>query len=220
MLEFHHTYALIANGKIHSYEKILPLVQRHQCVIAVDGGAHHCYQMNITPDLIIGDFDSISNEILHHYANVPTRRFNSEKDETDLELALQSIYTPEVEKVTLFAATENRTDHALANLHLIRRYPMKACIETESEHLFVINGPVEIACTPGQTISFIHLGTAALGVTSSGLKWEMHNATFSKYYFSLSNICLSNSIRLTLTSGDLLCCLQKLENNSNLVYPF
>jgi thiamine pyrophosphokinase len=219
MLEFHHTYALVANGKINCYKKILPLIQQHECIIAVDGGTHHCHQMNITPDMIIGDLDSTSPEMLRHYANVPVRRFNSEKDETDLELALQSIYTPEAEKITIFAALEKRTDHTLANLHLIRRYPMKVFIETESERLFVVNGPLEIPCTPGQTVSFIHLGTPATGVTSSGLKWEMQNATFSKYYFSLANICLSHSIRLTLTSGDLLCCLQKLENNSELMYP-
>src|SRR5262249_2519045 len=155
-----------------NYDKIAPLVRQHECIIAVDGGLHHCHEMYITPDMIIGDLDSTDPEILRYYSHVPIRRFHCDKDETDLELALQCVYTPEVEKITVFGGLENRCDHTIANLHVIRRYPLKVFLETETEVLFAINGTVDIPCTPGQTISFFHVGTPPTGVTSQGLKWE------------------------------------------------
>lgn len=209
MNEFNHTYALIANGAIENYSVIAELIRKHACVIAVDGGLVHCDRMGIVPDMIIGDLDSVEPELLSKYSTVAIRNFPIDKDETDLELALQSVFTPTVEKITLFGALAKRSDHALSNLHLIRRYPQKVYIETENELIFAFDGPIVIPCHKGQTISFIQLGDPVSGVTSKGLKWEMNNATFNKYFFSISNICLKNPVEITLSCGDLLCCLQK-----------
>jgi thiamine pyrophosphokinase len=211
------TFALIANGNIQQYETMIPLIKGHSCIIAVDGGIQHCHQMNLTPDMIIGDLDSAREDVLKQYLDVPIRKFPTHKDKTDLELALELIYKPEVEKITLFGALGKRTDHTLSNLHLIRRYPFKVFIESEIEVLFAFEGKIEIPCTPGQTISFIHLGNNTKGVTSKGLKWEMENQNFNKNNFSISNVCLTSFITISIKEGDLLCCLQKLENNSALV---
>src|SRR5262245_32834425 len=120
--DFHHTYALIGNGKIQDHPALIPSIKSHFCVIAVDGGLIHCDKMSIIPDMILGDLDSSPPEILQKYTEVPYRRFPIDKNETDMELAVQSIFTPEVEKITLFGALGKRSDHSLANLHLIRRY--------------------------------------------------------------------------------------------------
>jgi thiamine pyrophosphokinase len=208
-LTLEHTVAIIANGCIHDYQVIAPLIQTHMEIIAVDGGCNHCAKMGILPDLIIGDFDSIDPKVLNDYQSVPTRRFSPEKNETDLELAIQSTYTPEIKKITVFGALEQRTDHTLANLHLIRRYPNKVFFETETEIVFSFDSAIEIPCVPGQTISFMQLGDPTAGIRSKGLKWELNDATFSKYFFSLSNICLNHSVHLSIAQGDLLCILQK-----------
>jgi thiamine pyrophosphokinase len=209
MSDFKHSYALVANGHIHEHLQIAKLIADYACVVAVDGGVNHCHKMGVTPDMIIGDFDSSSPEVLKDYENVVKRTFPCDKNETDLELALQSIYTPQVEKITLFGALENRTDHALSNLHLIRRYPGKVFIETEKELIFSITGEHKISCQKGQTISFIHLGRPPSGINSHGLRWELRDATFSKYFFSISNICLTNPVKISIADGDLLCILQK-----------
>lgn len=204
-----HTIAIIANGAIHDHQALAPLIRAHHEIIAVDGGYNHCVKMGIQPDIIIGDFDSIDPALVPSVQSVPTRRFPQEKNETDLELAIQATYTPQVKKITLYGALEQRTDHALANLHLIRRYPNKVFIETERETVFVFDSMVEIPCIPGQTISFIQIGDPASGINSQGLKWELRNASFNKYFFSLSNICLSSPIQVSIEHGDLLCVLQK-----------
>lgn len=204
----YNTVALVAFGAIQDYPLTASLIKQHHSVIAVDGGLNHCVEMGIVPDLLVGDLDSVSKEILARFPDLPTRRFPTEKDETDLELALQGLFTPDVAKVTVYGALEKRVDHTLANLNLISRYPGKVFLENERELLFALNGSMEIPCHVGQTVSFMALG-ATEGISTEGLKWELRDATFSKYFFSLSNVCLHNKIKIKVEQGDLLCCLQK-----------
>jgi thiamine pyrophosphokinase len=203
------TYALIAAGDMGTSPALEQRVRAHQSLVCVDGGLVICQKLGLVPDLIVGDFDSVPPEVLSAFSTVPVLNFPVDKDESDLELAIQNIYNPRLAKITVFGATGKRMDHTLANLQLMRRYPGKVFFETEGEILFAIDGDVEIPCTPGQGISFIQMDDQTAGVTTEGLKWELKDAHFSKYFFSLSNVCLSHQVRLTLTTGDLICCMQK-----------
>ncbi len=113
--------ALIQNDR-----QISALIAPYSMIVAVDGGLNHCHRMGIRPAMIIGDGDSIRPELLEYYQDVPARYFDTEKNETDLELAIQAVFTPEVDKITLFGALGHRLDHSLTNLHIIRRYPRES----------------------------------------------------------------------------------------------
>lgn len=203
------TYALIANGAIDDSGATRSLILQYDQVIAVDGGLNHCHAMGITPNLIIGDMDSVSPELLAQYAHIPTQKFPFEKDETDLELALKAVMSPQLVKATIFGALGYRTDHLLANLHLIRRYPERVFIESERELIFSVRGELTIPTFEGQTISFLPLGTAE-NISSTGLKWELKNATFNQSFFSLSNICLADRVKISIGHGDLICIMMKI----------
>jgi len=201
--------ALIVNGAIHDYERIRSLIQPYDAVVAVDGGLIHCHALNLHPQLIIGDLDSINPILLEKYRGVPIQKYPVEKDETDLELAIRTVYHSEVKKIALFGALERRIDHALANLHVMRRFPDCVVIETENETVFALKGSKRISCHPGQTVSLIPLGPSPRGVTTKGLKWELHDATLDKNFFSLSNISLSSEFEITIAEGDLVCMLKR-----------
>jgi thiamine pyrophosphokinase len=196
--------ALVANGVIHDYPLISSFIQNYTRKIAVDGGLIHCQAMNIVPDLIIGDLDSISHEILNLYPLVPKKIFPKDKNFTDMELAIAEANS---NKIGIFGALEGRADHALVNLHLLCRRPKKITIETERETIVGIKGNQRFPCYPGQLISLIPLGSSVTGVTTKGLKWELNNATLDKNFFSLSNACLSSSFEVSIDHGDLICCL-------------
>jgi thiamine pyrophosphokinase len=203
------TAALIANGAIHNPSALASRIKHYQEIIAVDGGLYYLDLMGICPDLIVGDLDSIPQELLKKYSHVPIHSLSIDKDKTDLEWAVELLIAKsEIEKITIFGALEKRSDHALGNLHILRRYPRRVSIESETELIFAIQGKSEISCKIGQTISFIPLGGPVTGVTSKGLKWELFNASFDKNFMSISNICLNSSIQISIVEGDLLCILQ------------
>jgi len=203
-----NTFALIAGGTINDYTVIAPLIKNYFITIAVDAGLHHCHKMNICPDIIIGDCDSVSREILNCYSHVPVHKHPVDKDLTDTELAFEYALHASAEKMTLFGGLGTRTDHSLSNIYLISKHPKKAYIETENEILFSLEGSNEIKCFKGQTIGLIPLEKTE-GITTKGLKWELSNATFDKAFMSVSNICLDQSVGIEIKRGSLLCCLQK-----------
>ncbi len=56
--------AIISNGNIYDYESCKERLGKVQKVICADGGTRHAYNMNIVPDVIIGDMDSSADKYI------------------------------------------------------------------------------------------------------------------------------------------------------------
>jgi thiamine pyrophosphokinase len=201
------TAALIANGAIHNYPQMRSLIMQYQKRIAVDGGLLHCRAMGIIPDLIVGDLDSVPEGLTKEYPDTPIIIFPSDKNYTDMELAIAAVNTPSLVKIGVFGGLERQTDHSLANLHIACRYPGKIFFETERETAFAIKGSQMLDCLPGQKISLIPLGAPAHGVTTRGLNWELSEATLDRDFMSISNVCLGNSVAISVDGGIVICCM-------------
>ncbi|MFW2367159.1 MAG: thiamine diphosphokinase, partial [Desulforhopalus sp.] len=81
---------IFANGDLGRPHLLTPFIDQSDLLIAADGGANHCFQLNITPDILLGDLDSIRPAVLNHYrkTEVAISKYPTEKDATDLEIAL------------------------------------------------------------------------------------------------------------------------------------
>jgi len=203
----HHTSsALIANGHIEDLSSLAIAIKAHSRIVAVDRGLIYCQQLGITPDLIVGDFDSVPPTLLKEYAHVSTITLPKEKDETDLEVALEHELQIS-QTVTLFGALGKRIDHTLTNLLIASRYPGRVVIETEQEIVFAIHGDVEIPLTVGQTISLIPINGPVTGITTRGLQWEMKDRTLDASFIGISNVCLQAPVHISIQRGILLCVL-------------
>jgi thiamine pyrophosphokinase len=207
MLPATPSIALVANGSLGDSPQLAHELRRYETLIAVDGGLNHCYRLGVTPHLVVGDFDSVDPDVLAHYHAVPRRMFPRDKDQTDLELALQEVFNTGSETAVAYGALGRRTDHLLANLQLLRRYPVRLFYQGEDERLFAVVGEYRLECHPGQVLSLIPLGGPVEGVTTKGLKWELTDATFNKEFFSISNECTGDEVRISIAKGDLVCSL-------------
>ena|ERR1700722_19243112 len=205
---FAHTkIAVICNAPIEEPSKLKEKIAIFPILIAVDGGINHCHRMGLTPDLIVGDLDSADPTILKHYSHIPEKRCPTDKDKTDLEIALELVYHTHVEEIVLFAALGGRIDHTLTNLILLSRYPGKLFCETVTERLFVIDHQAELATYPGQIISLMPLNGPVTGINTKALKWELHNGTLDKQFIGISNEALGGKVTISAKHGDLLCCV-------------
>ena len=100
---------IISGGSIDTKYALAFLSKReYDYVIAVDKGALFCWENGIRPDLLTGDFDTLSSEILKKWEaqGVPVRRFRPEKDDADIEIALQEA------REFLAAGEQQRITHA------------------------------------------------------------------------------------------------------------
>ncbi len=199
--------AMIGNAPIIDLSYVKKKIIEYPILIAVDGGLNYCHKMQLQPNLFIGDFESVDPHLLEAFKEVPTKRFPSDKDQTDLELALEMAFHSKIQEITIFGGLGGRTDHALGNIILLSRFPEKVFLESESERLFVIKNHAEFATSPGQIISLIPLNGPAKGVTTQGLKWALKDSVLDKHFIGISNEATGSMVSLSVDEGDLLCCI-------------
>jgi thiamine pyrophosphokinase len=100
-------------------------VTEEDYVIAVDGGLSYCGLLNVEPDLIIGDFDSMSEQeklaVEQLQQTVPEKicRLPECKDDTDMLAAIKRGLELGYNDFRIYAATGGRFDHTLANIQCL-----------------------------------------------------------------------------------------------------
>ena len=201
---------VVANGEPPSGPLLQRLVEEHSQLVAVDGGVIACLQSGYTPHLLIGDFDSISEEIrrnLSHIQQVHT----PDQDQSDLEKALAYLFASGAREITVCGAVGKRLDHTLTNICLLSRYPDKVKFENDAERCFALPRSSVLKCQIGQILSLIPASTSVTKVFSQGLKWELTGQSLSKNFVGISNVCLQEKITITFESGDLIVCLVRPE---------
>ncbi len=149
-------------------------------ILCADGGYAKLQTLDIQPDAVLGDFDSLG--YLPSHPNLI--RHPKEKDDTDMALAVQYGRDRGFRRFLLYGGMGGRTDHTLGNLALLQQMAMR----TEQGWLFG-NGEVFTAISHGQTIRFpqetqgifsvFAVGGIAEGVTLAGFKYPLDHATLS-----------------------------------------
>jgi thiamine pyrophosphokinase len=147
-------------------------IDRHNpaALVCADGGARYLHALNATPDMIVGDLDSLEPPLLETYTQrgVEIRRHPPAKDDTDAALALTAACEMAPEAVWIFGGLGGRIDHALTNLSLLltgeaRGIPVKFLDRWCEVYLAGPRGSVR--GRPGQTVSLLPFFGEAQGVT-------------------------------------------------------
>lgn len=201
---------IILNGEIKDYYKTKEIIIRenYDYVIGADGGCNHLYKMNITPDYVIGDLDSINNDLIDYYKskNVIFKTYPSRKDETDSEICIYLSKELNSKEIDFYGALGGRIDHTLANIglmHYVREMNIIPRIITSEEEIAIIkNEEVILQGKKGDTVSIIPIRTDANNVTLKKLEYSLNNAKMG-YLSSLgiSNVMLENECSVKVEDG-------------------
>ena len=114
---------IVVGGSIDD-EMAAELIRKEQpdVCMAADSGMNFFYRNRICPDVIVGDFDSVSSEALEYFKTIPDiewKVLNPVKDDTDTESAIRLAIEQGAERITLLGATGTRLDHVLGNIELL-----------------------------------------------------------------------------------------------------
>lgn len=203
---------IVAGGEITDYGWIKAQIAGADYIICADGGTRHASALKLTPQLIIGDMDSIDKEVLQSYRQWGTKikHYPREKDEVDTELAIMEGVKLGYKDILLVGATGGRLDHTLANIHLISKAAtegIRVTIIDEHHRLYIITPqiPAHIKGAVGDVISLIPITERVTGVHSQGLKWELNDRTFTLGHpFGISNELVAPTARVEVEQGLLL----------------
>jgi thiamine pyrophosphokinase len=204
---------IIANGELPHPTLALPLIGADDLIIAADGGTRHCQTLGLTPHILIGDLDSTPESEITRLQATGTRvlRYPVHKDQTDLELALDWAIQNEVDDIIVLAALGGRWDQTLANLLLPTLPAFKAVrirLVDGPQQISALRGPGAVTLTgsPGDTVSLIPVGGAAVGVTLSGLEYPLFEATIQLgSTLGISNVMTHTAATVELHEGRLIC---------------
>jgi len=114
---------IIGNGEDWKRDKIINFCQDSDYIIAADNGLSLLHRFNLSPNLIIGDLDSVPSSLLVQYKQIPLEKHPQKKDLTDTELCIQKAIGMNPKQIILLAMTGNYFDHSYANIiNLFRNY--------------------------------------------------------------------------------------------------
>jgi len=201
---------IFANGDLPNIRIAQDLLQPDDFLIGVDGGTVHIFNMGLRPNVVVGDMDSIPEEILSRLtaSDVEINLHPADKNETDLELALDYAIRSAHREILILAAMGGRLDHALSNLLLLthpRLQDLKIRIDDGMEELFFCRDQVHVHGRPGDLVSLIPWGGQVTGIATNHLKWPLRGETLVPYKTrGVSNQMLAEAASIKIASGLLL----------------
>ena len=179
-------------------------------IIAADGGYDALTLRGYTPDLLIGDFDSIASDLPE---GIRTLRHPKEKDETDMFLAYSEGARLGYTEFVMLGATGGRLDHTYANLSLLLYAKEKGHNVTAMDGHGIIlclkNEAISLAGEPGATFSVFAIGGEAHGVSIKGAKYEAEGVDISPSFpLGVSNEFVDTDAQISVRDGALLVIAQ------------
>jgi len=176
------TGVIICGGKIENYTYVKKYIQDADIIICADSGLRHCKFLQVSPDILLGDFDSVSSEDLKAFesAGINVLRYPVEKDMTDSELAIEIAVQKGCNKVILLGALGTRLDHSISNVLLLKKLTdrgVEGILADEHNEVRLINSTIEIVREENTFITLLPIDGNAEGVTTEGLYYPLKDAT-------------------------------------------
>ncbi len=201
---------VICGGSIRDYGYMGKYLHNADMIISVDSGARHCKAFKVKPDLLVGDYDSISSEDLEYYSklSVETIKYPAEKDMTDSELAAEIAVRRGCTRLAFIGAIGTRLDHSASNIFMLKKLldnGINAVIADEHNEVIVIKDSYELKKEDNIFVSLLPLAGKAEGVTISGFYYPLNNATLEVgSSWGVSNKILKDTAQITVKKGYLL----------------
>lgn len=173
-------------------------------IIAADAGYKICLDMGITPNLAIGDWDSLKEP------SVSAKKITlpAEKNDTDTLFAIRTALDKGFEEIHLLCCTGGRLDHTFANLQcllfLSKAGKIGFLYDGESVVTAITNGSLRFPEEAEGIISVFAADGTAGGVSETNLKYPLENAEiFTSFPIGVSNEFIGKSAIVEVKNGSL-----------------
>lgn len=186
-------------------------------IVAADRGLEVLRYMEIQPDVMIGDYDSVSKDVYAYFKmkGIPDHVYLERKDDTDMELALHHILRISREQnkriqLVVYGATGTRLDHVLANISLLKQGLVRGIeMEIRDRHnrIRLCDGRMELNRDTqyGHYVSLLPLTPVVEGVDLTGFRYGMENGRLIQgNSLGISNVIEAEQATIQFQEGLLL----------------
>jgi thiamine pyrophosphokinase len=196
---------IIANGEPPQKKQLMMLMKRAGAVICADGGANTAVKMGITPDVIVGDLDSIHAEALVKFRRVAIHEDRNDET-TDLEKAITWAIQSNFDHITVVGASGKRLDHTVGNIGVLRKFYPDAIVTLVDDHgeFCYVGCEYSFEAGKGDVVSLIPLNRCE-GVSTTGLKYPLEGETLELgVREGTSNVVMASPVIIKVKKGHLL----------------
>lgn len=190
------TYTVIvADGTYPTHEIPLAYLRNAKRIVCCDGSAQSLIMAGMQPDAIVGDLDSLDDELLTRYAD---RIFLDENQDTnDLTKAVLWCSESGYKNLIIVGATGKREDHTLGNISLLAEYvkDLNITMVTDTGIFRPYLKSCVIESFPGQQISIFSIDPET-EVSSKGLKYPLSRTKIRNWWFATLNEALGDKFSL------------------------
>lgn len=179
-------------------------------IIAADSGAKTAIDFQALPVVVIGDFDSLdpaTKKILEQ-KGCKFIVYDTEKNETDTELALRYAIENNATSISLLGGIEgDRIDHVLTNILTVIDVQVPIKFVNGSLAAWAVKGPktIKITGNQGDLLSLIPLTARATRIRTSNLKYPLYDeALYMGQGRGISNVLIKKTAKVTFSEGTLL----------------
>ena len=184
---------VLANGEYPTAPLPLQILADAPYVVCCDGGADEYIRNGHTPNLIIGDGDSISEENRKRYGHLLHRI--AEQETNDQTKAVNYLLSQRQTRIAIVGATGKREDHTLGNISLLMDYMRAgADVRTYTDHGIFIpcRNTCTFTCQPGQQVSIINFNARKL----HGLGLVYPLSDFTNWWQGTLNECIGTEFTI------------------------
>ena len=172
-------------------------------IIAADGGYAHAVSCGLSPDLVIGDFDSLQEQPPKSAIILPV-----EKDQTDMAAAIDLGIERGYSVFHIYGGTGGRIDHTLANIQCLAALAQQGIrarlFDQDSLITAICNESIHFGAGATGTISAFSHGEMASGVYEIGLKYPLSDATLTNTFpLGVSNAFTGAPAEIRVEDGTL-----------------
>ena len=195
----YHT-VIVANGAFPAHFIPLSFLRKALHIICCDGATERLLEYGIEPDFIIGDLDSLSQELQQRYSHC---LYHDDDQETnDLTKAVRFCVEKQWNEITILGATGKREDHTLGNISLLADYAGYSNIQLITD--FGVFSPLlkseSFKSFVGQQVSIFSL-TPNTVFTFIGLKYPITGQTLLSWWQGTLNEAMGNEFTIEMDSG-------------------
>ena len=175
--------AIFLNGSTESSDLLRRVAGCADLVVAADGGARYALKAGVVPDLVVGDMDSLGEDLALEVERrgAALERHPARKDKMDGQLAVLAARERGATAADLLCAGGGRLGALFAVPHILlaaERIGLRSTVVADRVRMFVVEaGYRTVEGEPRESISIFPLSGPAAGVTLEGMEYPLQNAS-------------------------------------------
>jgi len=209
---------IFTNGEYHDPEFYRRKLEENPqaTVIVADGGANFIRELDICPNYLLGDMDSISPDVYQYYkSRTIIEKYPVMKNQTDTEIAIEKAIDLGADEVIVFGGTGDRIDHSLGNIYLLSRFlekGIKASIVNEKQEIFMIDHEITFSYPVETLVSLLPVDGLAQSINIEGFLYPVENGKMTIFEpYGISNVTSKSQQTIRVGSGKLLVIVNRYE---------